>query len=34
MTFINYIENLYETLDIYRAIIIINNKNIDYSKLM
>lgn len=34
MTFINYIENLYETLDIYRAIIVINNKNIDYSKLM
>ncbi len=27
MTFINYIENLYQSLDIYRAIIIINTDN-------
>lgn len=27
MTFINYIENLYQSLDIYRAIIIINDDN-------
>jgi len=28
MSYINYIENLYETMNIYRAIIIVNNNNI------
>ena len=29
MSFIDYIENLYQSLDIYRAIIVINNDNND-----
>jgi len=29
MTFIDYIENLYESLDIYRAVILVN----DYNKI-
>jgi len=27
MTFIDYIENLYQSLDIYRAIILVKNNN-------
>ena len=29
MTYINYIENLYQSMNIHRAIVIVNNNNIE-----